>query len=127
MLHLASFSLHIVSHRLPRSTSDVIDCGTEALLCAVQWQLPSPGYAAMTSAVKEHYHLPDRGLDKPLKIVISLRSAILPLSSRVLSNAQEIANALQQRGFNVEVGYDAAFQSWPQQASVRSAQACLVS
>ena len=75
-----------------------------ALLSVVQWQLPSPGYAAMTSAVKQHYHLPDRGLDKPMKVIISLRPANFPLSSRILSNAQQIADALRQRGFNTEVG-----------------------
>ena len=59
-------------------------------------------YADMVEQVKAYYKLQDRGLSRPLKVVISQRSEG-QLSQRVITNAQDVAAALALRGIDTQV------------------------
>ena len=59
----------------------------------------------MVQQIKTHYGLPDRGLTQPLKVVISQRQEApnQPPAARALTNAAQLAAALEARGLAVEV------------------------
>lgn len=67
-----------------------------------QWMQPSPGYAEMVRQIKAHYHVPDQGLDQPLRVVIATRPKDARM--RVLTNADKLAASLRARGLKTEVG-----------------------
>ena len=71
----------------------------------MQWTQPSPAYADMVQQIKAHHGIADKGLQQPLKIVLSVRPghAQHANASRVLENAPELAAALEARGFQTEV------------------------
>lgn len=56
----------------------------------------------MVQQTKAYYQLPDKGLASPLKVIIAQRPD-KPVAARSLTNAPQLASALQKRGLHVEV------------------------